>query len=405
MAELTIRELGRQGDGVADGPVFVPRALPGEVVDGQVSDGRMDAPRILHPSDDRVKPPCTHFKTCGGCQMQHAADPLLASWKTDIVRDALAREGLDAPLRDIVTSPPRSRRRAKFAARRTKAGAMAGFHARASDTLVDILECQLITPDLASALPFIREATALGGSRKGEVSFQCTATPNGLDVHASGGKPLDESLRVQLPQLATRHNVMRLTWDGELLAQSEPPLQLIGSAKVALPSGAFLQATDHGEKVLQSCVEEIATGAKLVADLFSGCGTFALKIADFAPVRAFEGDKSMTRACQEGANHAGLRHPVKAVTRDLFRDPLIGVELNAFDVVVLDPPRAGALAQVRELAQSDVTTIAYVSCDPTTFSRDVGILVKAGFSLDWVQPVDQFRWSPHVELAAKLTRA
>ena len=404
MAQFTIRELGRQGDGIAEGPVFVARALPGEVIEGDIEDGRIARPRIVTPSDDRVSPPCKHFKTCGGCQMQHAADPLLAHWKTGIVADALAREGLEPPLREMLTSPPRSRRRAKFAARRTKSGAMAGFRGRGSHTLVDVMDCHLITPELAKCLPFARAATALGGSRKGEMSFHCTATPNGLDVHVSGGKPLDDGLRAHLPQLATQHGVLRLVWDDELVAQSEPPVQVIGHAKVNMPSGAFLQATLHAESALQTCVREIVQDAKEIADLFSGCGTFALDLAQDAPVRAFEGDKSMTRACQDGANYAGLRYPVKAITRDLFQDPLTAAELNAFDAVVLDPPRAGALAQSEELAQSDVPVISYVSCDPASFARDVSVLVKAGFSLDWVQPVDQFRWSPHVELAAKLTR-
>lgn len=404
MAQLTIRELGRQGDGIADGPIFVARTLPGEVVEGDVQDGGVASPRIVTPSEDRISPACKHFKTCGGCRMQHASDPLLALWKTGVVKDALKREGLDASLRDILTTPPRTRRRAKFAARRTKSGAMAGFRGRGSHTLVDVVDCHLITSDLAKCLPFARAATRLGGSRKGEMAFQTTATPNGLDVAVSGGKPLDDTLRRQLPQLATEHDVLRLTWDGELVAQSEPPLQIIGQAKVNIPPGAFLQATMHAETALQASVREIVQDAKEVADLFSGCGTFALDLAQYARVRAFEGDKSMTRACQDAANNAGLRFPIKAVTQDLFQDPVTSAELNHFDAVVLDPPRAGALAQCKELAKSEVATIAYVSCDPTSFARDVSVLVKAGFSLDWVQPVDQFRWSAHVELAAKLTR-
>ena len=404
MAEFKIRALGRQGDGIADGPVFVQRALPGETITGDPVDGRIFAPKIVEPSSDRVKPPCRHFKVCGGCLMQHASDPLLATWKMDIVRDALAAEGVDAPMRDIAVSPPRSRRRAKYAARRTKSGAMAGFHARASDALVDIQDCPLVVPGLDGGPALARELAIEGASRKGEITVHCTATPNGMDVSVEGGKPIDETLTIRLPQIAIDHNVVRLFWDRELVAQSATAKHPIGQAQVTLSPGAFLQATEHGETTLQDCVLEAIKGAKSVLDLFSGCGTFALRIAETAPVTAYEYDKPMTQACQDAANHANLTHPVKALSRDLFGDPLIPAELSKFDAVVLDPPRAGAAAQVAQLAKSDVQTIAYVSCDPATFARDAKILTGAGYVTQWVQVVDQFRWSAHVELAACFVR-
>lgn len=404
MPEYTIRELGRQGDGVADGAIFVARVLPGEVIEGEATGGRIDAPRIVKPSEDRVSAPCRHFKTCGGCQLQHASDRFLAEWKVDIVRKALAREGLDAPIRGIETSPPRARRRARFSARRTKSGAMAGFHARGSGTLVDIVDCHLLTPELNAGLALARDLAIAGGSRKGEITVQCNWVRDGLDVVVEGGKRLTEELRTQLPGVISKHAVARLHWEREIVAQTAAPLHKIGVADVPLPPGAFLQATDHGEKVLQACVGEAVAGAQSVADLFAGCGTFALDLAENAPVRAYEGDRSLVDACQASAHASPIRHPVTAHARDLFKDPLIASELNAFEAVVLDPPRAGARAQISELAQSAVPVIAYVSCDPTSFSRDAAELVNSGFRLEWIQVVDQFRWSSHVELAARFMR-
>ncbi len=404
MQELDIIALGRQGDGIAEGPIFVPGALPGERVAGVVEGDRVRDMRILRPSPDRVKPPCRHFKTCGGCQMQHASDDLVADWKRDIVAEALAKQGLRGEIRGIETSPARSRRRARFAARRTRSGAIAGFHARSSDALVDVQDCPLIAPGLARGLDLARALAVAGASRKHELSVHCTNTADGLDVMVEGGKPLDLALRGELPRIAAQGGVARLTWSGELVAQSAPPRHRIGRAEVGLPPSAFLQATAHGESVLQSCVLEATNGASRIADLYAGCGTFSLRLAEGGPVVAVESDPAMVNALQEAANRADLLHPIRALTRDLVREPLSADELGRFDAVVLDPPRAGAASQVAELARSTVPTVVYVSCDPTSFARDALALVQAGFGIDWVQVVDQFRWSPHTELAARFSR-
>lgn len=404
MTEFEIRALGRQGDGIAEGPVFVPRALPGEIVSGTLQGDRLTDLRVLEPVSERVTPPCKHFKTCGGCQMQHASDMLVANWKREIVETVLAVVGLKPLIRSVQTSPTHSRRRATFSARRTKSGAMAGFHGRASGSIVDVQVCPLITAGLAKGLDVARALAVAGASRKTEMSVQCTEVAGGLDVVVTGGKPLDHQLETVLPSIALDNGIVRLIWDGALVAQSEPPLHRIGKANVMLPPGAFLQATAHGELALQDAVLAATQGAFHMADLFAGCGTFALRLAERGPVMAVEGDKPMTRALQDAANHGGLTHPIKALTRDLFNDPLMVAELAKFDGVVLDPPRAGASAQVTELANSTVPVISYVSCDPASFARDAKILTDGGYVLDWVQVVDQFRWSPHTELAARFHR-
>ncbi len=401
--ELKIKSLGRQGDGIADGPVFVTGALPGEIIEGTPENGRVAQPKILSPSESRVKPICRHFKSCGGCQMQHTDDRTLADWKESIVADALAQVGLSADIRSVVTSPAKSRRRAKYAARRTKSGAMAGFYGRASDTIVDVVDCPLVAHALDEAPALCRALAVIGASRKGALSVLCTVVEGGLDVMVDGGKPLDPEMRIKLPQIATQFGVVRLIWSNELVAQTAPPQVTLGTAEVPLPPGAFLQATLHGQEALQACVLEATNGASRVLDLFAGCGTFALSIAGTAPVTAIEGSKDMAKALQQGANHAGLRHPVQSLSRDLFKDPLTSVELAKFEAIVLDPPRAGALAQVKQIAQSQVASLAYVSCDPASFARDAKELTDAGYALEWVQVVDQFRWSSHVELAAKFS--
>ncbi|WP_343116321.1 class I SAM-dependent RNA methyltransferase [Ostreiculturibacter nitratireducens] len=405
---LTIDRLGHQGDGIAhdaDGvAVFVPMMLPGEVVEGEVANGRMAAPKIVTPSPDRVKAPCRHYRACGGCMLMHASDAFVADWKAEVIRLALSAQGLDAPLRPTATSPARSRRRATLSGRRLKSGALLGLHARASDTVVEITDCQLLHPALMATLPALQEAVVLGGSRKGEVAFTLTLTKSGVDVAAEGGKPLDSSLFQALATLAGAADLARLSWNGEPVATRRPPAQRFGEALVVPPPGAFLQATAEGEAALLSAVREAVGGASRIADLFCGCGTFALPLAEGAEVHAAEGEAAMIAALDHGWRHApGLRR-VTTETRDLFRRPLMPDELNRFDAVVIDPPRAGCEAQARELAASKVPVIAAVSCNPVTFARDARILSEGGYRLDWVLPVDQFRWSPHVELAARFSR-
>jgi 23S rRNA (uracil1939-C5)-methyltransferase len=403
---LTVERLGHRGDGIAQGPegqVFVPQTLPGEVVEGDQAGDLLLNTRILTPSPNRIRPPCPHARTCGGCLMQHAADPFVADWKLGIVAGALAGQGLESPLRPIQTSPPRSRRRATLAARRTKGGVLIGFHARASETLVAIPHCQLLHPAILATFPALEALVVTGGSRSAELSLTVTHSLGGPDVAVTGGKPLESEMRMALARVAEAFNIARLTWDGEVVALRTMPVQRFGKALVAPPPGAFLQATAEGEAALLSAVEEAIGPARRVVDLFAGSGTFSLPLAETAEVLAVESDAAMLAALDRGWRQTQGLHRVTTETRDLFRRPLEPDEFKGFDTVVIDPPRAGAEAQTATLARSHVPVIAAVSCNPVTFARDARILTGAGYVLDWVQVVDQFRWAAHVELVARFS--
>jgi len=134
-------------------------------------------------------------------------------------------------------------------------------------------------------------------------------------------------------------------------------------------------------------------------------GTFALPMAEFAEVHAVEGEAAMTQALEKGWRGAPGLHRVRAEARDLFRRPLDASELKRFDAAVIDPPRAGAEAQVAQLAAAQVPAIAYVSCSPQSFARDAKVLLAAGYRMDPITVVDQFRWSTHVELATRFSLA
>jgi 23S rRNA (uracil1939-C5)-methyltransferase len=405
MDRLKIERLGAQGDGVTAGGLFAPFTLPGEDVQGTISGDRIEVVKILSASPDRVDPPCRHFGTCGGCALQHASDGFLATWKRDQIAAALASRGISGvELRETVTSPVNSRRRATFAARRTKKTVQVGFRARGSDEVVPLTECPLIDPALFAAVPAISEAAVLGASRKGVIRATATITLGGIDLAIEDAKPLERQGIVEAAALADRYDLARLTWNGEVQAARRPAAQRFGTAEVTPPPGGFLQATRPGETALIGAVKEAVGKAERIADIFAGCGTFSLPLAAQAEIHAVEGDKALMAALDAGWRAAPGLRKVMTEVRDLFRRPLLSTDLAPFDAVVIDPPRAGAVAQTEELAAHGPSRIAAVSCNPATFARDARTLIDGGYRLDWVLPVDQFRWSPHVELAARFSR-
>lgn len=406
MSLWTVERLGRRGDGVAKGEggrTLAALTLPGEVIEGDPVEGRIAAPRIVTPSSDRVAAPCRHFRACGGCTLMHGRDEFVARWKAGVVEGALAAQGIDARVSAVHTSPPRSRRRAVFSGRRTRKAALVGFHGRASDQIVDVHDCHVIRPAIQAALPLLRRITEVGASRAGELSLTVTEGPEGLDVAVTGGKPADGALLSALARLAEDGDLARLAWDGEVITRRLPWLPL-GRARVVPPPAAFLQATAEGEAALTAAARRATAGAGRVLDLYAGCGTFALPLAEAAEVHAVEGLAAPLAALDLGWRNApGLRR-ITTEVRDLARRPLLADELVRYDAIVIDPPRAGAEAQARQIAASRVSRLAWVSCDPVTFARDARILTAAGYKLTQLEVVDQFRWSPHVETFAAFAR-
>nr|WP_255613259.1 class I SAM-dependent RNA methyltransferase [Pseudogemmobacter faecipullorum] len=406
---LMIDRLGHLGDGIARGPegaVFVPGMLPGEEVTGELNGDKLTNARIVTPSAARVKPPCPHAKTCGGCQLQHASEAFTAAWKQQVVREALSFQGVEAAIAPrTLTSPPASRRRATLSGRRTKSGVLLGFHAKGQAMIVAVPGCRLLHPDLMATLPALEALVTLGGSRTTELSLAVTTSLTGPDVVVTGGKPADAAQQMELARLAERFGLARLSWEGEMVAQRNAPRIDLGAARVDIPPGAFLQATAEGEAALVGAVRTAVSGAKRVLDLFCGMGTFALPLASDAEVHAVEGHRALTSTLEKAARNTPGLKKLSVETRDLFRRPLEVDEFKGIDAVVIDPPRAGAEAQCERLAASKVPVIAMVSCNPVTFARDARILTAGGYRLEAVQVVDQFRWSVHIELVARFSRS
>jgi 23S rRNA (uracil1939-C5)-methyltransferase len=405
---LTIDRLGDRGEGIArgrEGAILIPYALPGETIIAEVDgrDGRLV--EVLAASAERIPPHCRHFSICGGCAVQTLAWEAYARWKQGLAAKALRYAGLTAEVSAVADAHGEGRRRATFHARYDARGeAMVGFMQARSHKIVEMESCPLLAPSMDGALFAARAlATALAASGK-PLDLLVTATMTGLDIDIRGHGPLNDLQRRGLADLAMRLDLARLSNHGETILTQRAPQLTMGKALVFPPPSAFLQATVAGEEMLAARVCEALKGAKKIADLFAGVGTFGLRLADSAKVHAVDVAGDALKALSRAARSANGLRPVTVEQRDLFHRPFGPQEAEAFDAVLFDPPRAGAQLQARALAASSVPLVAAVSCNIQSFARDAAILCAGGYDLTQVELIDQFRHSPHVEIMALFRR-
>lgn len=402
-----IDRLGAQGDGVADvegGSIFVPFALPGETVTAARNGQHAGLIAVLEASPRRVVPPCRHFGDCGGCVIQHLDESGYRAWKGDKVVQALASRHIDAPVGELVPCAPATRRRVTLSARRTDKGMLLGYNRASSHAIVDIEECPIAVPQIVEALGTLRLLAQKICATKDAFRLTVTATQTGLDVAAQGSGRLDDQKRRDAADFVVRSALARLSLDGEIVIEPRRPKISFDGLAVEPPPGAFLQATAEAEDAMAGLVMAHLSKAKVVADLFAGCGTFALRLARRAQVHAVEGEAAPLAALDRAFRFGSGLKRVTTEKRDLFRRPLILSELQRFDGLVFDPPRAGAEDQCKLIAKSDIPLIAAVSCNPGTLARDLSILISGGYRVTSVTPIDQFLWSAHVEAVALLEK-
>jgi 23S rRNA (uracil1939-C5)-methyltransferase len=409
---LIIDHVGHFGDGVAlagGQNIYVPYTLGGETVEVEAVPGHHpDRRRLLaveHASPQRIAPFCPHFGICGGCAIQHWQTEGYRAWKRDAVVETLARADLACEVDPLVDAHGHGRRRITLHARLgTHDVLKVGFSAAHSHDIIAVDRCPILDPGLDGALDAAWAlAEPLTPTGK-PLDIQITATDSGLDVDVRGSGALPAAMIATLSGIAEQHRLARLTRHGELVLMRTPPTIMMGTARVTLPPGSFLQATVAGEETLAALTAGHCRRAKHIADLFCGVGPFALRLAAKSRVSAFDSDAGAVAALQKAAAATSGLKPVKAEARDLFRRPLMAQELRDYDTVVFDPPRQGAQAQARQLAASKIPVVVAVSCNVATFARDARILVDGGFRLETVTPVDQFRHTPHVELVARFVR-
>ena len=412
-AILHIEKLGQRGEGIArgdHGTLFVPYSLPGETVLAEIDRDRAKLVSVPQASPDRIPPICPHYGVCGGCAVQGWAAAPYAEWKHSLVAEGLAQAGINAPVAVLIDAHGEGRRRVTFHARTFHDGlgylkVETGFMQARAHTLVAIDVCPILSPSLATALTAARAIAKVLAPLEKPLDITLTATQTGLDADVRGCGALDFHMTQKLMKLAQEHDLARISNHGKILLERRPPQLTMGRAILVLPPGGFLQATALGEETIAGLVIAAIGKARRVADLFAGVGTFALRLAATSAVHAVENDPDAARACERAAHSTLGLKPLTVETRDLFVRPLTSAELDRFDAVVFDPPRAGAQAQAVQLARSSVPRVVAVSCNVQSFARDAKILLDGGYRLESVTPIDQFRYSPHVEMAGVFTKA
>lgn len=409
--QVTITRLGAEGDGIAEGPIYVPFALPGETVNIARVKNQGTVMSHVTTAPERQPPACRHFGpdgvngTCGGCTLQHLAEAPYRAFKARLVADALAARGLPDVLQPLVTAAPGERRRAVFTARRTEKELLLGFSQAGSHHIVSISECPVVVPGIERRLDTLRVIGRALAVNAEPFRMTVTETLSGLDIAVEGIKGLsDRQRQMAIEVVLAERGIARVALNGDILIEPQKPELDFGGARVTLPPGGFAQASRTAEEAMAALVLGALGKVKRVADLFAGAGTFSLRLARVAQVLAVESDGPSLAALDRAARTTQGLKPVAIEKRDLFRRPMMPQELKQIDAVVFDPPRAGAEAQARELARSAVKTIIAVSCNPLTLARDLAILVEAGYRLESVTPVDQFLWTAHVEAVAVLRK-
>jgi len=417
-AALLIDGLGADGDGLGrwpDGsPAFVPLALPGDLIEAVPSQKRGDGwagelLRLIEPSRARRDKPCAAFGACGGCSVQEWDDAAYAAWKRGLLVGALRRAGFpEAKVAELVRTAPRSRRRMDLALARTGKRVVAGLHRRGGQEIINITPCQVLDPRLVTLAGELEDVLPGLGLLRREGSALVNLTETGFDLLLRTDAEPDAAARQALASFAARAGVARISWakgrnsPETLCSLSRPRVDFSGIA-VEPPPGAFLQASPAGEAAIIAAVLDGVPAKRppkaRMFDLYAGCGTISFALGALGPVHAVEGDAASLAALGKAAGGG----KVTAEQRDLARRPMMAAELKSASLVVLDPPHAGAVEQIAQIAASGVPTVIYVSCDPASLARDAAMLAGR-YDVVAATPIDQFLWSARLESVVVLRK-
>ncbi len=407
---LKIDRIGHEGDGIAfnnEDIFYIPYVLAGEEIEAQIDGNRGQIVEIISKSDERIDAICPKFKTCGGCSLQHWQSKNILEWKSNTISSALNRVGINCEKVETIEAFASGRRRAKFNAKRVKGELSFGFMAARSHEIIDIDKCPILSPNLANNILKIRELIRSLTQANEELEVLVTDCDNGIDVDITGLKPLSKYNRGELETLAKaceNAKIARLTLNGEDAYFQTHPFVKIGNAIIELPAGAFLQATKTCENLIAQTMLKWAKGSKRAIDLFAGIGTFSVQIKDLCETNAYEIHQPSILALNKAAKSMAGGRTLKGFSRDLFRVPVSPLEMKNIDLVILDPARAGAEAQVKQLIRTKIPKIIYISCEPNSFARDAKILIDGGYKLKEVKGFDQFQFSTHVEMMGLFTK-
>jgi 23S rRNA (uracil1939-C5)-methyltransferase len=405
---VKISEFGHHGDGVAtlkNGEnCYIPYTLPGETVKIERTRNVYKLIEIQKASENRIKPFCDYFTVCGGCKIQHLELSIYQSWKHGIVQKALINQGIDIPVAPLIDAHGKGRRRVSFHAKRENGQIQVGLMKYHSHEILNIDKCPILVPELSSGINIARDITRVIPSGSKPLNIQLTATESGIDCNINGCPTDGSTLFTKIAELANKYDLARISFDRDIIIERNSPVISIADAKIILPPSSFLQPTISGENILASLVLEHLKDVTQIADLYCGIGTFAIRMAKRSTITAYDNNALSIEALTKAINHTQGLKPVIAIERDLSREPLFPQELKKFGAIIFDPPRAGAAVQAQQLATSTVNKIIAVSCNPASFALDASILIKGGFVLKRVTPIDQFKFTSHIELVALFER-
>lgn len=430
-APVTITSLGGRGDGIGDfegNPVYIGGTLEGESITAEISkspDGTLRGRLIdvTDPSPSRTHPACHHAQKCGGCSLQHMEQSFYQTWKENHIKTAFKKAGFTPEFLPSIFIEAGTRRRCNLTITNQNGAITLGYKQQRSHNIISIKQCPVLAPALwqeaQNMKPFLQ--AILPPNKPANLFLQMS--DSGLDVVITGqiGTKDEPDLNCleNLGEMLRSCDIARISWrkgerdEPELLLEKHPLRHNFDALSINLPSMAFLQPSKEGEDALGTSVmnyindafpDNTDASALKLADLFSGCGAFSGRLLKRGKVDAFEIEEGSFSALAAARDAAAL-HELTAKKRDLFSDPLAPMEVDTYDCIVMDPPRAGALEQSKEIAQSgSLSHLIYVSCNPSTFIRDARILTEDGdFTLEKVQIVDQFIWSEHTEIIAYFT--
>jgi 23S rRNA (uracil1939-C5)-methyltransferase len=405
LPEISIHTLGGLGDGISqlDGkPVFVEKAAAGDVLRVRLIQktkefSRGEIETIIKPGADRIQPPCPHYEACGGCSLQHLSESAYRQHKHKVMADALAHAGFAGKPFTAHFLPASSRRRVEL----KWDGNRFAYYASRSRSLVPIDGCLILEPALKALLAPLASGLTSWRDHSAIKTVQLTAADSGVDMAIETNRPIAADAEF-FSNLAITVGLARITLDGQLIIETKPITMQLGSHAIALPAGAFLQASKEGQRLLTEAVLAACKGEASVADLFCGIGTYSVPLSEKARVHSVELGAAMIAGLRSEAKKYGLN--LSAEQRDLFTAPLKKEELERFSAVVINPPRPGAKAQCEALAGSNVKKIVMVSCSPASFARDANILRRGGYSLSQALMIDQFVYSPHLEIVSLFSR-
>lgn len=396
------------------GDTELPFCLPGETVQFE----RVQYPKrvntyfkeVVKSSDERQPHACKHFTACGGCMLQHVKEGFYKEFKTSLLINAFLENNLNPYIIEpIKVVPIGQRRRANLEAIKKGDKLFMGFHRLQSHQIIDMEECPVLTAPLQASLPHLRKALEelLEPYQKAKVFLLELEGDVDVALEIQGVNELTKNQRDTLKSVAQKALWTRLQFRHrkfyDVLWQEKPITTQFGHLNVEVDPWTFLQASNLAQGWMQAIVRGILERSKSytrLLDLFCGRGTFTGVLADFGKVDAFEGDKKAIQEILKASDELAL----SAFERDLFKNPLTTQELNQYDVVVVDPPRAGAKAQIEQLAASKIPLIIYISCNPETFARDAKILENGGYIFEKAYPIDQFLWAAHLEVVGIFIR-